>query len=77
MFLAIIANEGEMLWGSWRDQKEIIAAASEFGVDYALLDAQERVAAAPKKFVDAAKEHLGKIERGEKVTRPVFYKLEK
>lgn len=75
LFLSIVANEGEMLWGSWRDQKGVLAVAEEFNVNYALLDAKERVVAAPKKFKDAATEHLVKIERGETVARPVFYKL--
>lgn len=76
LFLCIIANEGEMLYGNWKSQDRIIAIAEEFKVDYKKLDAAERLEKAPKKYLEMAKQYSDAVTRGENPAKPVFYKLE-
>jgi ParB/RepB/Spo0J family partition protein len=76
LFLCIVANEGEMLYGSWNSQDRVKAVAEEFGVDYQKLDAAERLLKSPKKYMSQAQDYFNKVETGEKAEKPIFYKLE-
>lgn len=80
LFLLLVAHEDELSpenSGSWRSQNKILSLADEFGVDYRLLDAAERVAQASAKHKDAAREHLAKVEAGDaNAQKPVFWKAE-
>lgn len=79
LFIAITANLGEMdlVYKFYRDQKPIRKIAEEFGINYQKLDAANRLAAAPKKYRSAAQEYFDKTEAGEKLERPIFYKVDK
>lgn len=74
-FLVMNFYKGEILWDSYKSQEEIREIATNFCVDYKLIDAQERLALAEakyKKFVPEFKKYLSEIEAGKeaKIPRP-------
>lgn len=84
LFLLLFAWRGEMREnGAWRSQDEITALAKNFGLNYRLIDAEERVEAASKdlqlkKHKAVAIEYFNKVSAGDALTPvPVFFKAEK
>lgn len=80
-FLLVHGHKGEMFYETKKDQSEIVAIAEKYNVNYELVYAQNLVKKCAedkqyKKFLDAAKVYLQAIERGEKIDRPVFFKVE-
>ena len=71
-FLLIHGAKSQMFYfedntgsNSYSSQKEIKELAVEFGVDYRLLDAQERLAQAAMKNKDIFRAYLGQVEAGD------------
>ena len=66
LFLLIHSHKGTVGNGnSYSSQREVKELATEFNVDYALLDAEVRVEFSPKKHMEAHREYIDAI-RGKK-----------
>lgn len=73
-FLLLHAHKATMFgMNYWSDQTPVRKIAEEFGINYDLLDAAERMLKSPKKHFDAALAYHAAIERGEKAEKPIFW----
>ncbi len=72
MFLLLVADQSEIFEAYWsyKSQKPIKDLASDFGVNYPKLDAEERLAQAPMKQKDVFRAFLEQIESGDKKAKP-------
>lgn len=77
VFLITYAGEGYSSW-SLQDQSGVRAVNDRYAkLNYTLLDAEARVALAPKEFKSAAKTYLKAIQSGEPAEIPHFWHKEK
>lgn len=78
MVLCAVAHFGANHYGNRRvDQKEVERLSKERGVDYRLIDAEVRLALAPKKYKDAHQLYLDAVQAGRTNARkPVVYERE-
>jgi ParB family transcriptional regulator, chromosome partitioning protein len=74
LFLLLIADKCEIFESYWsyKSQREIKELAKDFGVDYQLLDAEERLGIIPNKFKDEFRAYLQEIESGNRDKKPPF-----
>ena len=74
LFLLLTAYKGEISEGSWKDQTEILEIAEDYGINYKLLDAKERLQHISKKNLPVYKEYLDAVESGDlKPKLPRFF----
>lgn len=68
LFLLLTAHECEIQEGYWSyaSQANIKDLASDFGVDYQKIDAEERLGVIPMKFKDVHRDYLQELESGNK-----------
>ncbi|HRJ90058.1 MAG TPA: ParB/RepB/Spo0J family partition protein [Pyrinomonadaceae bacterium] len=57
----------------WTPQREIKSRAADWGVDYAVLDAEERLAQAPPKHKDVFRHYLHELQAGNEPLVPRIY----
>jgi ParB family chromosome partitioning protein len=66
LFLLLTAHECEIYSSSWtyHSQRKIKEMAEDFGIDYRIIDAEERLAAIPMRFKDVHRHYLQELEAG-------------
>lgn len=62
LFMFIHGATAAMLWNQYKDQTAVRELAREWGINYALVDAEQRVALSPKKHEKLHKAYLQQVE---------------
>lgn len=72
LFLLLVAHECEIFEAYWsyQSQKPIEELATDFGVDYQLIDAEERLGQIPMKLKATFRNYLEEVEKGNRKAKP-------